>query len=139
MYFKLLFLTPASALISAAGSSPTPAHHIALPRRGKWPVLIPLLASSRFERAKKTQLLLTTTVRVFRLFGSISVKGSLEACFPPLPPSLSLQCFFLCPCSVQPRWCLSDDLLLSRAPQQIPWICTSCSWSATGKLCSDIC
>lgn len=138
MYFKLLFLTPASALLSAAGSSPAPAHHIPLPRRGKWPVLIPLLASHVLKGRRKTQLLLTTTVGVFGLFGSISVKGSLEAFFS-FPPSLSLQCFFLCPCSVQPRWCLSGDLLLSRAPQQIPWVCTSCSWSATGKLCSDIC
>lgn len=53
--------------------------------------------------------------------------------------TVSLQCFFLSHCSVQPHRRLSGDLLLSRAPRQIPCIRTSCFCSATRKLYSDIC
>lgn len=139
LYYKLLFLTPPSAFISAAGSSPAPAQQIPQLRRGKWPVMISLLASHVLRGKRKTQLLLNTTVGAFSLFERILSKAAqkpgsffsfflLQLVFPKF--------LFLSSCSC---WCLSGDLLLSRTPQKIPWICINCSWSATGKLCSGIC
>lgn len=89
---------------------------------GKTAALISPLTAYILKGWKKKRLL-TSPVWVFNLLGSISVKGSLEAFF--FFSCLSLQCFFLCCWSVQPHWRSAGDLWISRAPQQIPLICTS--------------